>query len=502
MSLLYAADDSSDAIVAESPAYAVESTEPVSDDVTTTDQSDNALPQPDQETILKINSNLEQVAQYLKSNDYRRAILLIKESEMLAPANEQLTDLLVRTLNNYAVALSNEKNFLKAIDTIEQAYIIDQSDSIKSNYLQILMNSVYYYIQQHDWKDALHGASYLRDLTDDSVESLRLCASIYSAQGRVLLSEGQAKKAKKAFFQALDYDSYNKDALYYLGKIAYQDQQLVKAKEYWDTLALYDNDSGLHELRIKLERELAVEQDLSRKEISHFDIHYDASINDKLLREIKSILEDAYSDIGARFSCYPKNKIPVLFLEHNTFKASTHLPHFVRGIYDGKIRIPILGRESDDFLQEIIYHEYVHVVVEQIGNGKVPRWFNEGIAVRFSEDSIEFEVLKSHVMDNTCIPFDELDFALVNSSDLHTVILAYEQSSTIVEFILYKYDMDHLLAMIDKFAEGESFHDIVKSTLHIDYDKFEKKWNRYVRQRVLTSTERKKLRYILNSNDN
>ncbi|MDX9703381.1 MAG: peptidase MA family metallohydrolase [Candidatus Auribacterota bacterium] len=456
---------------------------------------------PDQETIRKLNDNFSRITAYLEANDYRRAILLIKESELLDPYNNEITGLLVRVLNNYAVDLAKNKQFEKAIDTMEQAYIIDQSEAIKANYIQILKNSVYFNMDQKNWKTAIEVASYIRELTDDSSESLILYSSIFAEKGLFLLGGGKINDAKESFFQALDFYPYSKDALFYLGHIAYQQQQLDQAKEYWDKLAMFDSDPAVAQLREKLARELEAEQGLSSKELSHFDIHYDSSISDKLFRNIKAILENAYSDIGARFSFYPKNKITVLFLEHETFQASTHLPHFVRGVYDGKIRIPILGRETSELLKEIIYHEYVHVVIEQLGNGKVPRWFNEGLAVRFSQDTVKFEVLKGHVMNNTCISFDNLDSALIQSGDFHTVILAYEQSATLVEFILYKYSMNHVRDMIKKFKEGESFESILKSVFHTDLKDFEKKWKRYVRQRMLSNTERKKLRYILKSAD-
>lgn len=452
---------------------------------------------PDANTVRMINEKMEQISHYLKERDYRRAILLIKDCEALDPYNPDITALLVRTLNNYAVSLSNAGDFSKAIRTIEQAYIVDPTDQVKDNYVRILRNAIIRYIEEQQWDDALRTGTYLRELTDDAPESWELYLSIFLVRARNMIAAGRVNDAQESYMQVLDYVPNHKDALYSLGRIAYDRQRLRDAKKYWDTLALYEKDPQLEALRGKLERELAVEDKFSAKEISHFDIRYDETIDRRLLKDFREVLEDAYNDIGSRFSMYPKENIIVLFMEHDAFLSSTRLPHFVRGIYDGKIRVPVLGRQSDDELREIIYHEYVHAIIHRVGGGRVPRWFNEGLAERFSRDELEYEWLKAHILENTCIPVDDLDGALIYSNDLSTINLAYEQSTMIVEYILYQYSMWHVRQMIDKFKNGETFDTILKDTLHTDLESFEEDWKKYARKRVLSRMERKKLRKIL-----
>lgn len=78
---------------------------------------------------------------------------------------------------------------------------------------------------------------------------------------------------------------------------------------------------------------------------------------------------------------YPKTPIETVLYPKEEFNRLVGFgPSWAKGVFDGKIRLPIAA-EGNDHLLGIFRHELVHALLWQAFDGKpIPSWFNEGLA--------------------------------------------------------------------------------------------------------------------------
>lgn len=482
-------------------SFALDS-DPECDSIAISGDETRILQKPDASVVEQINRNFGLINDYLSNKDFEKAIRLLEESEKLDPQNQNISKTLAAALNNYAVELASRGSYRKSIDLIEQAYIIDPSDYVKNNYVKILMGDASAQMDAGDMNKAVRICRYALELDAGNKKILQMIIQAYLRSGEKFFKDNQLEKSKGFFYHVLKIDADQKDALYFLGRIAYLQQRLAYAKYYWKKLSKIDQgNENIREMLKRVEREMIIQPEMSDFDAQHFNVHYDKSIDSSRLSTIYRVLEEVYYDIGHRFSCYPKEKITVLFLEKNRFMYTTNTMHWVAGLYDGKIRIPL--NTDDKTMARVISHEYVHAVIHHLAGNKVPLWFNEGSAERFSHKTYDYKLFKSFMLDNKYIRLKDLSGALKGALkgtvDVKRVRLAYEESMLIVDFILYKYGMDKIKKFIDLSANDMPSEKIIHKLFGYNVDEFEKKFKKYAKRKLLSVTERKKLRYKIKS---
>jgi len=126
---------------------------------------------------------------------------------------------------------------------------------------------------------------------------------------------------------------------------------------------------------------------LSETATSHFLVRSDRSLHPDAVREILADLERVHDAIGQALGHWPRQKVPVLLLAEAEFHSATGSVHWVGGVYDGQIKVPVKpeeGRPGADraALLRTLRHEFAHVVVKEL-SPSCPNWLNEGIAQYF-----------------------------------------------------------------------------------------------------------------------
>jgi len=460
----------------------------------------------DNDALERLNRNFIEIEYALKDKDYEKAVRLLKESEMIDPLNENITQTLTVTLANYSVYLSSIDDFENALNNIEQAYVISPSPEVEKIYKTILNNYIVTLLNKRDWESALANLHYLNSLglsNDDLNDNI---AQIYSRWGINLLNVNENDQAQDKFLRALQYNGSHADALFYLGYIFYNVQDLRGAKYYWSILEGKDHDyMQVSKLLKKLERELAVEENLQYKNEDRFQLHYGANLDEDVIARINDILNEAYDKIGARLSYYPNKKIPVIIMDRTDFSMDTNLPHWIGGLYDGKIRLPLpddqLNSDITKKFQQTIFHEFTHVLVHGLAGDKVPLWLNEGLAEYLSGKKNDYSLLKENILNNSYIRFMDLNRSLSNKSNPQTMRLAYESSMSVVDFIFYRYGIRKIKKMIFLFNEGKTQTEVFKLCFSLSEHEFEQRWKKYLFNNLLSFTERKKVRSFENRTD-
>ncbi len=208
--------------------------------------------------------------------------------------------------------------------------------------------------------------------------------------GSYLLRLDLVSEAIPRLEEALQLDAKNADAYFLLGEAYYRQNDLPAALAQWQfSLELNPNRPGLKERIEKAQRHDSVEANYRKSGSHNFDVSFAPNTRSSDLGRILQTLERARWELGRKLGgAYPPSPIQVIVYTDDDFQNATLLGKHVGGVYDGKIRLPIPGKQgatlSDAELQRVLYHEYVHCILRHIARDNVPWWLNEGLAETLS----------------------------------------------------------------------------------------------------------------------
>ena len=126
-------------------------------------------------------------------------------------------------------------------------------------------------------------------------------------------------------------------------------------------------------------------------------------------------------------------------------------------------------------------HELCHLLLHQhIRREDLPKWLDEGICQWVSDGIGELFVnqnlsgLDAAVMAGSVIPFDKLTNYFPR--DKGSLILAYEQSKSVIDYIERQYGNQAVLNLLDLLKNGDAVEDAVMGSLGISFERLEKQW--------------------------
>jgi len=250
------------------------------------------------------------------------------------------------------------------------------------------------------------------------------------------------------------------EVLFLLGKVFYDTEDVRQAVELWELAVRTDPENkALQALLVKAKRELAVDTGMGKGHSSRFILSYDSGIKSDAADRVLGVLEDAYNQVGRDFGSYPESRVPVILYTGKDYREITGSPGWSGGQYDGKIRLPVGGMtEVPPSVRGVLFHEYTHVVVRELTRGNCPVWLNEGLAE--IEEKKEFDspmiALRKAILNATLLPFSTLvgSFASLQGKNVN---LAYQQSYSLVRYMVLTYGWHTMKELLTALGEGRSF---------------------------------------------
>jgi tetratricopeptide (TPR) repeat protein len=134
--------------------------------------------------------------------------------------------------------------------------------------------------------------------------------------------------------------------------------------------------------------------------------------------------------------------------------------------------------------QAVLWHEFCHVVTLNLTHNKMPRWLSEGISVyeerqhNLSWGQSMRPRYRQMILDDELTPVGELSSAfLAPKSDLY-LQFAYFESYLVIEFLVEKYGMEKLQAILKDLGEGIEINKALTAriapldTIEEEFDKF------------------------------
>ena len=431
----------------------------------------------------------------LERKDYAAAVAAFKAALDAEPDSATVKHNLAIAYNNYAVALLEADKFNHAVAALKAALAIEPHDEgILGNLARAYNSRGVALIEAKSYTAAENSLlEAIRYQPEEGTFRRNLSVAITS-RGKALYDRHDRGTAFHKLRQALEYDPQNTAALMLLGEICYERQQIGWALYY--LRAAYRTDprkyAALEERIRKLEQEAAVEGEFKRQDYGTFDIRYDGRLEDFDLKALRENLSDAYYGVGGLLGYYPRRRIVVLVYSPEDFARIRSVPEWVAGLYDGKIRVPAAKDMKDAAARRLIRHEYTHAVVSDLSKDRCAIWLNEGLAkymeyhdaqgaAKDGGGRMPTPVLKRRFRKGTLIPFAEMQGDFIKIKAREKVALAYEQSYSMVTYIIEKYGMWKIKRMLARYAAGEDTTTILAREFHRTPARFEKDWLRSLR---------------------
>ena len=138
-------------------------------------------------------------------------------------------------------------------------------------------------------------------------------------------------------------------------------------------------------------------------------------------------------------------------------------------------------------LESTLKHELCHILLHHnIESERLPRWLDEGVCQWASGGiaelmaSDEDRVIAKASMSERLIKIGELErFPL----DERSLILAYQESKSIVEYIVSEFGKQSILNVLEYLKEGYSVEDSIQKSLSISTSELEMKWHANLRRK-------------------
>ncbi len=126
-------------------------------------------------------------------------------------------------------------------------------------------------------------------------------------------------------------------------------------------------------------------------------------------------------------------------------------------------------------------HELCHLLLhDHIRDALLPRWLEEGICQWVSDGIGDIimdqrqSFLTRAAMQERFIPMDALKEAFPR--DDHHLILAYEQSKSLVEYVIQTYGAKALFDILNHLKNGERIYTAVEKILFVSFNELERAW--------------------------
>jgi tetratricopeptide (TPR) repeat protein len=265
-----------------------------------------------------------------------------------------------------------------------------------------------------------------------------------------------------------------------LGEIAYGQNAFEKAQAAWEKAIQLDPGDRAFSARLeKLKGESRLFSNFQSEGTGRFTLLFDGREERAQGRRVLQLLEEAYREIGQALSYYPEKTLFAVLYADQQFRDVTQSPAWTKGLFDGRIHLPIGGTVQDEtLLKKLVYHEYTHALVHRLSQGKTPAWLNEGLALFFEEEDHEGP---SRRLAPPLIPLEALHGSFMGF-DEPTARRAYEESRSAAAYLIERHGLFRMKLFLEKLATAASFSRAFEEIFMIRYADFQTEWQKKVLQ--------------------
>jgi len=213
---------------------------------------------------------------------------------------------------------------------------------------------------------------------------------------------------------------------------------------------------------------------------------------------LESLLEESWRTLTAKYGFEPQAPILIeVFPNHEDFSVRTAgLPDI--GPLVGVCFGAVITLDSPRALkpprsmnwQEIVWHEFAHVITLQMANNRIPRWLSEGISV-WEEKNGRPEwgrrqnlALVKAVQQGRILPVSKLNEGFSKAEAPTDLSFAYYQSYLVVEYIVERYGFQSLKQLVYQYRKPKRPEDMFRSAFQVSLATFEDGFEAWLSDRV------------------
>ena len=229
----------------------------------------------------------------------------------------------------------------------------------------------------------------------------------------------------------------------------------------------------------------AVQSNIPKIEHELFTLTGGRTIPQNLLLVVSQIVEHTYHEVGKVFQCQPQYKVPVSIeaakqmdtpqtvnpvdstispveVGNHTLFSDASLPQWAVACYDnGSIRLTYqpYSDSSVGVLYAVVRHEWTHLLVDLLTEGRCPKWLDEGLAQFMSRPLMNFEKtrLQQAIRDRHLLPFHSLKKPFQHLPEQQRR-LAYLQSYAITRYLIQRFSFAALRDVLKYLGDRKSTH--------------------------------------------
>ncbi|MBI3597066.1 MAG: tetratricopeptide repeat protein [Nitrospirae bacterium] len=388
-------------------------------------------------------------------------------------------DLLTVQLNNEGLAHYNREEYSEAVALFAKAYErAHENRAIQRNLALAIGNLAWKQLDGRQYPDALLNFQAAVQLESDEPD-------FFVGEGLAYYRLNDPDRAVETLKKAIQLDPKRPDAYKIIGDIYYQRDEIDMAIGYYEKgLDLDPLDQALRQHLAQVRREEKIQGGFQQQASRAFTVKFEGREEQDAAHQVLRDLEEAYRDIGQALSYYPEEPIKVILYTDQQFQDVTRSASWSKGIYDGKIRVPMGGAEQNpDLLKKVLFHEYTHAVVHGLSRGlDVPTWLNEGVAVYFESggESFHEQILYRQIRSGTpLVPLSGLHGSFQQLSDAQAS-LAYAESFAAVKTLVDRYGLFRVRQLLEDLGRQKNFAEAFSDRFMISYEAFQSDWQQTV----------------------
>ena len=265
-------------------------------------------------------------------------------------------------------------------------------------------------------------------------------------------------------------------------------QRILEEKSVYDRLThelnlaldTVDQHQSVDTVQVKHSRNGA---DLPKIEHKFFTLTGGRAIPKRLLRIVSQIIEHTYREVGKAFQCYPQCKVPVFINAANqidtpnavnpmsrttapvkdanhTLFSNVSLPQWAVACYDnGNIRLTYHPYSDLNIgvLYAVVRHEWTHLLVDLLAEGRCPNWLDEGLAQFIARPLMNSEKvrLQQAGRDKYLLPLHLLQKPFHDLPEQQRR-LAYLQSYGTTKYLIRQFSFAALRDVLEHLGDGKS----------------------------------------------
>ncbi|MGI9250686.1 MAG: peptidase MA family metallohydrolase [Pseudohongiellaceae bacterium] len=229
-------------------------------------------------------------------------------------------------------------------------------------------------------------------------------------------------------------------------------------------------------------------------ESEHFKVHLSERDATILWPYLEPLLEQGWDALTAKYDFEPEAPVLIEIFENTEDFAvrSIGLPDIgpLVGICFGKVVTLISPDTLSANWQEIVWHEFAHVITLQMTRNRIPRWLSEGISVWEEKQSRPYwgreqglDLVRG-IREEKLLPVANLSAGFRDARNSADLGFAYFQSYLVVDFITSEFGFNKLVELIKQYEQTIEDDARFQAAFDMDLDLFNTRFRRWVTRRV------------------